>query len=183
MYYSKQKQLQPRVNYQGRDPIGLKKRKVSKMSSKLFHNGPPRKDKPKKCESSLCCKATAKLEEEVDSWDNWLKTEAPDLYEDFEDDELLKKRDDAFEWFCKLASTGMDKEMALSMLRSQFPTIAAPEPEVVEEQPKPAEPEPVPESVSLMNMGTGQASATTPSDPRTFDDILDAMRRAAQNSL
>ena len=125
----------------------------------------------------------AKLEEEVDSWDNWLKTEAPDLYEDFEDDELLKKRDDAFEWFCKLAATGMDKEMALSMLRSQFPTIAAPEPEVVEEQPKPAEPEPVPESVSLMNMGTGQASATTPSDPRTFDDILDAMRRAAQNSL
>lgn len=66
MYYSKQKQLQPRVNYQGRDPIGLKKRKVSKMSSKLFHNGPPRKDKPKKCESSLCCKATAKLEEEVE---------------------------------------------------------------------------------------------------------------------
>jgi hypothetical protein len=36
------------------------------MSSKLFHNGPPRKDKPKKCESSLCCKATAKLEEEVE---------------------------------------------------------------------------------------------------------------------
>ena len=36
------------------------------MSSQLFHNGPPRKDKPKKCESSLCCKATAKLNEEVE---------------------------------------------------------------------------------------------------------------------
>ena len=36
------------------------------MSSRLFHNGPPPKDKPKKCESSLCCKATAKLEEEVE---------------------------------------------------------------------------------------------------------------------
>ena len=125
----------------------------------------------------------AKLEEEVDTWDNWLKTEAPDLYEDFEDEELLKKRDDAFEWFCKLAATGMNKEMALSMLRSQFPKIEAPEPEVVEEEPKAAEPEPVPESVSLMNMGTGQASTTTPSDPRSFEEMMDAMRRAAQNSL
>jgi len=36
------------------------------MSSQLFRNGPPRKDKPSKCESSLCCKATAKLNEEVE---------------------------------------------------------------------------------------------------------------------
>jgi hypothetical protein len=36
------------------------------MSSQLFHNGPPHKDRPKKCESSLCCKATAKLNEEVE---------------------------------------------------------------------------------------------------------------------
>ena len=36
------------------------------MSSRLFHNGPPPKDKPKKCESSLCCKATAELDEEVE---------------------------------------------------------------------------------------------------------------------
>lgn len=124
----------------------------------------------------------AKLEEEVDSWDNWLKTEAPDLYEEYEDEELLKKRDEAFEWFCKLATTGMSKEMALTMLRANFPKIEAPTPEVVEEEPKAAEPEPVPDSVSLMNMGTGQASNTTSSDPRTFDEILDAMRRAAQTN-
>ena len=36
------------------------------MSSQLFRNGPPRKDKPSKCESSLSCKATAKLNEEVE---------------------------------------------------------------------------------------------------------------------
>ena len=36
------------------------------MSSQLFRNGPSRKDNPKKCESSLCCKATAKLNEEVE---------------------------------------------------------------------------------------------------------------------
>jgi len=36
------------------------------MSSQLFRNGPPRKDKPSKCESSLSCKATAKLDEEVE---------------------------------------------------------------------------------------------------------------------
>ena len=36
------------------------------MSSRLFHNGPPPKDKPRKCESSLCCKATAELDEEVE---------------------------------------------------------------------------------------------------------------------
>jgi len=126
----------------------------------------------------------AKLEEEVDSWDNWLKEEAPDLYEEFEDEELLKKRDEAFEWFCRLAATGMEKEMALTMLRAHFPKIEAPTPEVVEEEvPKAAEPEPVPDSVSLMNMGTGQAGSTSSSDPRTFDEMLDAMRRAAQNSL
>lgn len=36
------------------------------MSSPLFRNGPPRKDRPSKCESSLSCKATAKLNEEVE---------------------------------------------------------------------------------------------------------------------
>jgi hypothetical protein len=36
------------------------------MRSQILRNGPPSKDKPKKCESSLCCKATAKLEEEVE---------------------------------------------------------------------------------------------------------------------
>ena len=36
------------------------------MRSQILRNGPPCKDKPKKCESSLCCKATAKLEEEVE---------------------------------------------------------------------------------------------------------------------
>jgi len=127
----------------------------------------------------------ARLEEEVDVWDTWLKGEAPDLYEEFEDEELLAKRDEAFEWFCRLAATGMEKEMALTMLRAHFPKIEAPEPvpEVVEEAPKAAEPEPVPDSVSLMNMGTGQAGSTSSSDPRSFDQIIDAMRRAAQNSL
>ena len=126
----------------------------------------------------------AALDAEVDSWDNWLREQAPDLYEEFEDPELLQKRDEAFTWFCKLATTGMNKEMALTMLRAHYPAIEvpSPEPEVPEEPPK-AEPEPVPESVSLMNMGTGQASNTTASDPRTFDEILDAMRRAAQNSF
>jgi len=36
------------------------------MRSQILRNGPPPKDKPKKCESSLCCKATAELDEEVE---------------------------------------------------------------------------------------------------------------------
>ena len=36
------------------------------MSSKLFHNGPPREEEPKKCKSSMCCKATAGLDDEVE---------------------------------------------------------------------------------------------------------------------
>lgn len=124
----------------------------------------------------------AALDAEVDSWDKWLRDEAPDLYEEYEDEALLQKRDEAFTWFCKLATTGMEKEMALAMLRSSFPTIEVPKaPEPAEE--RRAEPEPVPDSVSLMNMGTGAPAGTSQSDPRSFDEILDAMRRAAQNHI
>ena len=127
----------------------------------------------------------AALDAEVDSWDKWLRDQAPDLYEEYEDEALLQKRDEAFSWFCKLATTGMDKEMALAMLRASFPAIEAPkapEPEVSQEE-KRAEPEPVPDSVSLMNMGTGASAGTSESDPRSFDEIIDAMRRAAQNHI
>lgn len=36
------------------------------MSNQILRNGPPDKRPARKCESSLCCKATAKLEEEVE---------------------------------------------------------------------------------------------------------------------
>ncbi len=36
------------------------------MRSQILRNGPSHEKEPKKCESSLCCKATAKLEEEVE---------------------------------------------------------------------------------------------------------------------
>ena len=36
------------------------------MRSQILRNGPIKDKEPKKCESSLCCKATAKLEEEVE---------------------------------------------------------------------------------------------------------------------
>lgn len=36
------------------------------MKSQILRNGPPDKGKPKKCQSSMCCKATAKLDEEVE---------------------------------------------------------------------------------------------------------------------
>ena len=139
----------------------------------------------KELQAQIAQAEEAALEAEVDDWDTWLRAEAPDLYEDFDNEELLIKRDEAFSWLCKLATTGMEKEMALAMVRSHFPKLEAPKPEVGGEEAKPpaAEPEPVPDSVSLMNMGTGHASNTTASDPRSFDEILDAMRRAAQTSL
>ena len=68
--------------------------------------------------------------------------------------------------------------MALSMLRVQYPEIKVPgEVEKVE-------PEEVPASVDLMNMGTGSGGeAMGKGDNRSFDDIMDSLRRAAQRHI
>lgn len=120
----------------------------------------------------------AQLEKEATELDNWLQQNAPDLYKDYEDEALVKARDDAFLAFCKISMMGVEPDVALSMLRVQYPEIKVPgEAEKVE-------PEEVPASVDLMNMGTGSGGeAMGKGDNRSFDDIMDSLRRAAQRHI
>ena len=124
----------------------------------------------------------AQLDQEVEELDSWLQEAAPDLYKDYgENKELTKARDDAFLAFCKISMMGVDKEMALQMLRVQHPVIKAPG---EAEEKEAAQPEEVPASVDLMNMGTGgRAEAMGKGDTRSFDDIMDSLRRAAQRHI
>ena len=56
-------------------------------------------------------------------------------------------------------------------------TVKPPEPP----KPEPPKPEPVPEAMDLMNMGPSRAATTQQSDHRSYKDIMDQMRRAAQS--
>tara|TARA_R110000824_G_scaffold299151_1_gene487261 strand:+ start:804 stop:1763 length:960 start_codon:yes stop_codon:yes gene_type:complete len=119
----------------------------------------------------------AKLDAEATKLDTWLQENAPDLYRDYEDEALTKQRDDAFLAFCKISMMGLEPDMALSMLRVQHPEIKVPGEKVV------VEPEELPASVDLMNMGTGSGGdAMGKGDIRSFDDIMEGLRRAAQTS-
>lgn len=107
-------------------------------------------------------------EQVVDQFENWLRTEAPDVYEN----------DEAFYSLCVLCTGGVTPEDAVQMVRGKYggpqtevAPAPAPEPE--------SEPEPVPEGMKLMNMGPDTASATETGENRSFDEIMDQMRRAA----
>ena len=128
-------------------------------------------------ESREAAAQEAQLDQEAGELDSWLQKNAPDLYREYNDEALDKARDDAFLAFCKISMMGVEPEVALSMLRVQHPEIKVPgEPEKVE-------PEEVPASVDLMNMGTGSGGeAMGKGDVRSFDDIMDGLRRAAQQS-
>jgi hypothetical protein len=79
--------------------------------------------------------------------------------------------DDAFYTWCVLCTGGVDPEDAVSMVRAKYAPPAAPEPE--------PEPEAPSKAVELMNMGGGTGN-TESGQPKTFEDIMDEMRRAAQ---
>ena len=64
------------------------------------------------------------------------------------------------------------------MLRGIYPKeVEATEPEPAPE-PEP-EPEPVPDGMKLMNMGPDTAAATEGGDPRSFEEIMDGLRKTA----
>jgi hypothetical protein len=98
------------------------------------------------------------VEEAVTEVEDWLKTEASDVYEN----------DDAFYAFCVLVTGGLDPEDAITMTRAKFGPPPAPTPE------------PVPEAMQMMNLGPGRSVGTTQSESRSYKDIMDSMRRAAQ---
>ena len=77
-----------------------------------------------------------------------------------------------------LCTGGVTPEDAVQMVRGKY---GAPQTEVAPAPtPEPApEPDPVPEGMKLMNMGPDTASATETGETRSFDDIMDQMRRSA----
>ena len=98
------------------------------------------------------------LEEAVTEVEDWLKSEADDVY----------SNDEAFYDFCVLVTGGKDPETAVRMVRA----VHAP--------PEPPKAEPVPDAMNLMNMGPSRSASTTQTDNRSYKDIMDAMRRSAQ---
>jgi hypothetical protein len=98
------------------------------------------------------------IEAAVTEVEDWLKSEASDVYE----------HDEAFGNFCALVTFGTDPETAVKMVRAAYGA------------PPPPEPEPVPEAMNLMNMGPSRAASTSQTDNRSYKDIMDSMRRAAQ---
>jgi len=107
------------------------------------------------------------LEQRTDEFEAWLGENAPDVMNNHE----------AFFNLCLLCTGGAPLDQAVAMVRAAFPPPAA-EPEPVA-APKP---EPIPESVSLMNMGTGQSAGTSKTTNESARDVLDRMRRVAQIS-
>jgi hypothetical protein len=98
------------------------------------------------------------VEQAVDEVETWLKEEASDVYEN----------DDAFYAFCVLVTGGLDPEDAVVMTRAKFGPPPAPTPE------------PVPDAMQVMNLGPQRSGGTVQSESRSYKDIMDAMRRAAQ---
>ena len=103
----------------------------------------------------------AQVESQVDELESWLDTNAPDVV----------ANDDAFYTWCVLCTGGASPEDAVQMVRAKYGAPPEPEPE-----PQPEEPS---KGVELMNMG-GARTGTESGQPKSFDEIMDEMRRAAQ---
>ncbi len=99
------------------------------------------------------------VEAAVTEVEEWLRGEASDIYDN----------DEAFGNWCALVTYGTDPETAVRMVRAVY----AP--------PEPPKPEPVPEAMDLMNMGPSRAASTQQGENRSYKDIMDQMRRAAQS--
>ena len=98
------------------------------------------------------------LNDKAEKFQQWLSTNEPEIH----------NNDQAFESLCVMMSSGFSLKDSLTFLRSKYPTAAA--------APAP-KPETVPESVSLMNMGSG--SGTVSGESRSYEEIMNAMRRSA----
>jgi len=117
----------------------------------------------------------ARIASAVDEFETWMKEKAPDIYEN---EEALKA-------LCVLCTPrgnpdngdyfpGYEADTALAMVRAQYPLQEA------EPEPEP-EPEAVPEGMKLMDMGPDTAQGTETGEHRSFDDIMDKLRRAANH--
>lgn len=100
----------------------------------------------------------AQVESQVDELESWLDTNAPDIV----------ANDDAFYTWCVLCTGGASPEDAVQMVRAKY---GAPTPTASPEEPS--------NGMKLMNMG-GARTGTESGQPKSFEQIMDDMRRAAQ---
>ena len=105
----------------------------------------------------------AVTEQEVDSIEKYMIDNAPDIYDN----------DEAFDDFILAWKAGLDIDKAIKMTRGVYPQQVAPEPE-----PEP-EPEPVPEGMKLMNMKPDAAAATEDGNPKSFEELMMALKKEA----
>jgi hypothetical protein len=101
------------------------------------------------------------IEAQVNELETWLESNAADVV----------ANDDAFYTWCVLCTGGATPEDALQMVRAKYgaPEAATPTPEAP------------PKGVELMNMDGGR-TGTQAGKAKTFDEIMDEMRRAAQSN-
>lgn len=113
-------------------------------------------------EEAAAAEEKKRIEEEVDLLEQKLVKEAPEIYED-------KK---AFNRYIALRGGGDTHEEAIEALLPLYrKQEAAAEPD--------PEPEPVPEGMKLMNMGPDSSAAAEADKTRTYDDIMEKMRKDA----
>ena len=115
------------------------------------------------------------MDERVAEFEKWVVTTAPEIVDSPE----------AFEMLCQLISPLMkvDPAVAVDMVRAAkglAPAAAQPQ-AAPEPAPVAPQPEAPPPSMELMNMGTGQGSGTSTGEARSFEQIMDNLRRAAQS--
>jgi hypothetical protein len=108
------------------------------------------------------------LDNAVEEFETWVKTSAPEIYENTK----------AFDALCALCIAEIDPHKALNMVKSEYSPTPPPAEPAPAPEPEP-EPEPVPDSMDMMNMGSG-SSGTEAGEHRSLEDIMDQMRRAAQ---
>jgi hypothetical protein len=137
--------------------------------------------KLKSFEESAAKAEASRVDAVVQEFETWLTSNAPEII----------ANDEAYYTLCALVGPmEIPLESAVSMVRAGY-TMAdaaqAAEP-VAEAAPTPA-PEPVPEparpeepsaAVDLMNMGTGAGGGTSAGEARSYEQIMDQMRRNAQ---
>jgi hypothetical protein len=99
----------------------------------------------------------ARLDAAVTDVETWLTTEAKDVYDN----------DDAFYMFSVLCTGGADPEDAVMMVRAKYGA--------------PAKAEPLPADLAMSNMGANRTATTEQADNRSYKEIMDSMRRAAQS--
>ena len=108
-------------------------------------------------------------EQEVNNIEEYMIKNASDIYEN----------DDAFNDFLLAWKAGLDIDKAIQMTRGVYP-MTTPEPEPEPEPEAEPEPEPVPEGMKLMNMKPDTAAATEGGNPKTFEEMMQALKRDGQ---